>query len=55
MVMTNTQDEIRLNLALQRGLREIADGDTRPARDVFAELREEYGIDRDTNHPIPVK
>lgn len=29
---------------LRQGLEDIAVGDTRPAREVFAELREEYGI-----------
>ena len=29
---------------LRQGLDEIAKGRTRPAREVFAELREEYGI-----------
>ncbi len=31
---------------LRRGLQDIAEGRTRPAREVFAELREEYGIRR---------
>ena len=31
---------------LRQGLEEIAEGRTRPAREVFAELREEYGIRR---------
>jgi prevent-host-death family protein len=29
---------------LRQGLEDIAEGRTRPAREVFAELREEYGI-----------
>ena len=29
---------------LRQGLQDIAEGRTRPAREVFAELREEYGI-----------
>ena len=31
---------------LRQGLEDIAEGRTRPAREVFAELREEYGIRR---------
>lgn len=44
IVTASAEEETRLNDALQQGLREIAQGDTRPARQVFAELREEYGI-----------
>ncbi|HEY5056429.1 MAG TPA: hypothetical protein VII58_09725 [Acidobacteriaceae bacterium] len=44
IVTANAEEEVRLNQALQQGLHEIAVGDTRPARQVFAELREEYGI-----------
>jgi len=29
---------------LRQGLEDVAQGRTRPAREVFAELREEYGI-----------
>jgi hypothetical protein len=29
---------------LQQGLKDIAENRTRPAREVFAELREEFGI-----------
>jgi len=29
---------------LRQGLEDIAEGRTRPAREVFAELREEYGL-----------
>jgi predicted transcriptional regulator len=37
-------DEAQLSCDLQQGLREIAEGDTLPARQVFAQLREEYDI-----------
>jgi hypothetical protein len=44
IVTAGAEEEARLNANPQQGLREIADGNTRPAREVFAELREEYGI-----------
>jgi len=44
IVTASAEEEARLNANLQQGMREIADGNTRPAREVFAELREEYGI-----------
>jgi predicted transcriptional regulator len=37
-------DEAQLSRDLQQGLREIAEGNTLPARQVFAQLREEYDI-----------
>ncbi len=37
-------DEAQLSRNLQEGLREIAEGNTLPARQVFVELREEYDI-----------
>ncbi len=37
-------DEAQLSRDLQQGLREIAEGNTLRARQVFAQLREEYGI-----------
>jgi prevent-host-death family protein len=33
-----------LEEGLRQGLEDIAEGRTRPAREVFAEMREEYGI-----------
>jgi len=36
--------EAQLSRDLQQGLREIAEGNTLPARQVFAQLREEYDI-----------
>lgn len=44
IITESTEEETLLNQALQQGLREIAAGETRPAREVFAELREEYGV-----------
>lgn len=38
------EEELQLERDLQQGLREIATGDTRPAREVFAELCEEYDL-----------
>ena len=40
----NAAEELRLQQNLQQGLREIAAGNTRSAREVFAELREEYDL-----------
>ncbi len=37
-------DEAQLSRDLQQGLREIAEGNTLPARQVFAQLREEYDV-----------
>jgi len=37
-------DEAQLSRDLQQGLREIAEGNTLPARQVFAQIREEYDI-----------
>jgi hypothetical protein len=37
-------DEAQLSRNLQQGLREIAEGNTLPARQVFAQLREEHDI-----------
>jgi hypothetical protein len=37
-------DEHKLDQDLQQGLRDIAAGNTRPAREVFAELGKEFGI-----------
>jgi len=37
-------DEAQLCRDLKQGLREIAEGNTLPARQVFAQLREEYDI-----------
>jgi hypothetical protein len=36
--------EAQLSRDLQKGLREIAEGNNLPARQVFAQLREEYDI-----------
>jgi len=44
IVTANAEEEARLSQALQQGLNDISAGATRPARQVFAELREEYGI-----------
>jgi predicted transcriptional regulator len=41
--VTEAERETRLNSDLQQGLREIAEGNTRPAREVFAEFRKQYG------------
>ena len=38
------RQEAQLDRDLQQGLFEIANGNTRPAREVFAELRAEYDI-----------
>lgn len=44
-IITKTaEEETRLNRALQQGLREIAEGNTRPAREVFAEFRRKHDI-----------
>jgi hypothetical protein len=37
-------DEAQLSRDLQQGLREIAEGNTLSARQVFAQLREEYDL-----------
>jgi predicted transcriptional regulator len=44
IVTENAEEETLLNNALQQGLREIAEGNTRPAREVFAEFRRAHGI-----------
>ena len=44
IVTASAEEEASLSANLEQGLREIAEGNTRPAREVFAELREEYGI-----------
>ena len=44
LVTASAEEEARLNDALRQGLQEIAEGKTRPAREVFSELRDEYGI-----------
>lgn len=36
--------ELQLQEELEQGLREIAEGKTRPAEEVFAELHRQYGI-----------
>jgi predicted transcriptional regulator len=46
IVTENAEEETLLNNALQQGLREIAEGNTRPAREVFAEFRREHGMAR---------
>jgi prevent-host-death family protein len=35
-----------VNEAIRQGLEDVAQGRTRPAREVFRELREEYGLHR---------
>ncbi len=35
-----------VNEAIRQGLEDVAQGRTRPAQDVFRELREEYGLHR---------
>jgi len=37
-------DEAETREGIRRGLEDVAAGRTRPAREVFAELREEFGI-----------
>jgi hypothetical protein len=39
-------DEALLRRDLQQGLREVAEGKTRPPRQVFDEMREKFGIPR---------
>ena len=39
-----SRTEAQLEQDLRQGVLEIAQGNTRPAREVFAELREEYDI-----------
>jgi PHD/YefM family antitoxin component YafN of YafNO toxin-antitoxin module len=36
--------EANVNEAIRQGLEDVREGRTRPAREVFAELRREYGI-----------
>jgi prevent-host-death family protein len=38
--------EADVNEAIRQGLEDLAAGRTRPAREVFKELREEYGLQR---------
>jgi len=44
--LLNIAAEADAEEGLRQGLADIAAGRTRPAREVFAELREEYGIRR---------
>ena len=44
IVTAGAEEEARLNANLQQSLCEIAEGNTRPAREVFAELRRKYNI-----------
>jgi prevent-host-death family protein len=38
--------EADVNEAIRQGLEDLREGRTRPAREVFKELREEYGLQR---------
>ena len=44
IVESSLSEDLQLEQDLQQGLREIASGDTRPAREVFAELCQEYDL-----------
>jgi len=44
VVQSNCEVLVALEEGLRQGLEDIAEGRTRLARQVFAELREQYGI-----------